>query len=195
MVSWTSRSKNASLPHSGLHEIQPLLDLLILQILNWTNQAHFFVHISDKPSSDSVSHKLNGSNYHSWARSMCWALRRKLKPKFVDVIVTPISDTFDHLCHSSFLLITMFSFPLACRVILFSNLAMLFLVLSNLANLFLWLVIWFEQFVSRNPDPALCWSSNTAAMNTTMTSSESSWTILASSSPLSRSFSFPLLYQ
>lgn len=86
---------------------------------------------------------------------------------------------------SSFLLITMFPIPSSYRVLLYSNLTLLFLVLSNLTNQFLWHVIWFEQPVSRYHDLALTWSLGTVVINTTLSSFESSWNILYSSSPLS----------
>jgi hypothetical protein len=44
----------------------------------------FFVHLSDGPSSVTVSPVLDGSNYHSWARSMRRVLGGKMKYGFFD---------------------------------------------------------------------------------------------------------------
>jgi hypothetical protein len=44
-----------------------------------------------------VSPVLEGSNYHSWDRSMCRALGWKMKFEFVDGSISPIFDEFDPL--------------------------------------------------------------------------------------------------
>ena len=44
------------------------------------HSSPYFVHPSDGPSSVTVSPVLDGSNYHSWARSMRRALSGKMKP-------------------------------------------------------------------------------------------------------------------
>jgi hypothetical protein len=55
----------------------------------------YFVHPSDGPSSVTVSPVLDGSNYHSWARSMRRALGGKMKFEFVDGYISPIFYEFD----------------------------------------------------------------------------------------------------
>lgn len=55
----------------------------------------YFVHPSDGPSSVTVTPLLNGSNYHSWARSMRRALGGKMKYEFVDGTIPPVTDSFD----------------------------------------------------------------------------------------------------
>jgi len=57
----------------------------------------FFVHPSDGPSSVIVSPVLDGSNYHSWARSMRRELGGKMKYELVDGTIEPIVDDFDPL--------------------------------------------------------------------------------------------------
>jgi hypothetical protein len=61
------------------------------------HSSPYFVHPSDGPSSVSVSPVLDGSNYHSWARSMRRALGGKMKFEFVDGSISPILDEFDPL--------------------------------------------------------------------------------------------------
>lgn len=55
----------------------------------------YFVHPSDGPSSVTVSPALDGSNYHSWARSVRRALGGKMKFEFVDETIPPVLDNFD----------------------------------------------------------------------------------------------------
>ncbi|GAU47169.1 hypothetical protein TSUD_28920 [Trifolium subterraneum] len=55
----------------------------------------YYVHASDGPSSVTVKPILNGSNYHSWARSMRRALGGKMKYEFVDGTIPPVLDHFD----------------------------------------------------------------------------------------------------
>jgi hypothetical protein len=55
----------------------------------------YYVHPSDGPSSVSITPKLNGSNYHAWARSMKRALGSKMKLNFVDGSIPPVVDSFD----------------------------------------------------------------------------------------------------
>ncbi|GAU51097.1 hypothetical protein TSUD_185270 [Trifolium subterraneum] len=55
----------------------------------------YYVHSSDGPSSVTMKPVLNGSNYHSWARSMCRALGGKMKYKFVNGTIPPVLDPFD----------------------------------------------------------------------------------------------------
>src|SRR3954464_326111 len=57
----------------------------------------YYVHPSDGPSSISITPVLNGSNYHSWARSMRRALRGKMKFDFVDGTIPVPTDLFDPL--------------------------------------------------------------------------------------------------
>ncbi|GAU41109.1 hypothetical protein TSUD_139780 [Trifolium subterraneum] len=52
----------------------------------------YFVHPSDGPSSVTVKPVLNGSNYHSWARSMRRALGGKIKYEFIDGTIPPVLD-------------------------------------------------------------------------------------------------------
>ncbi|MCI59569.1 hypothetical protein A2U01_0080824, partial [Trifolium medium] len=59
---------------SSSGSVDPLLDA----------SSPYFVHSSDGPSSVSVKPVLNGSNYHSWARSMRRALSGKMKYEFVN---------------------------------------------------------------------------------------------------------------
>jgi hypothetical protein len=54
----------------------------------------FYVHSSDGPSSVKVT-PFNGSNYHSWARSMRRALGAKLKFEFLDGSIPAPIDAFD----------------------------------------------------------------------------------------------------
>ncbi|CAJ2652049.1 unnamed protein product [Trifolium pratense] len=55
----------------------------------------FYVHSSDGPSSVKVTPLLNGTNYHSWARSMRRALGAKLKFEFLDGTIPMPVDDFD----------------------------------------------------------------------------------------------------
>lgn len=55
----------------------------------------FFVHPSDGPSSVKVTPLLDGSNYHSWARSLRRALGAKLKFEFLDGTIPMPVDAFD----------------------------------------------------------------------------------------------------
>ncbi|GAU50785.1 hypothetical protein TSUD_192210 [Trifolium subterraneum] len=55
----------------------------------------FYVHPSDGPSSVKVTPLLDGSNYHSWARSMRRALGAKLKFEFIDGSIPMPVDAFD----------------------------------------------------------------------------------------------------
>ncbi|MCI35227.1 retrovirus-related Pol polyprotein from transposon TNT 1-94, partial [Trifolium medium] len=55
----------------------------------------YFVHPSDGPSSVTVKPVLDGSNYHSWARSMRRALGGKMKFEFVDGSIAVPTDPFD----------------------------------------------------------------------------------------------------
>ena len=55
----------------------------------------YYVHPSDGPSSISITPVLNGSNYHSWARSMRRALGGKMKFDFVDGTIQIPTDSFD----------------------------------------------------------------------------------------------------
>ncbi|GAU48591.1 hypothetical protein TSUD_405820 [Trifolium subterraneum] len=55
----------------------------------------YYVHSSDGPGSVKVTPPLNGSNYHSWARSMRRALGAKLKFEFVDGSIPAPVDAFD----------------------------------------------------------------------------------------------------
>jgi hypothetical protein len=55
----------------------------------------YFVHPSDGPSSISISPKLNGSNYHSWAKSMRRELVGKMKLEFVDGTIDPVVEDFE----------------------------------------------------------------------------------------------------
>ncbi|GAU31823.1 hypothetical protein TSUD_58240 [Trifolium subterraneum] len=55
----------------------------------------YYVHSSDGPSSVTMKPVLNGSNYHSWARSMRRALGGKMKYEFVDGTIPPVLDPFD----------------------------------------------------------------------------------------------------
>lgn len=48
------------------------------------HSSPYFVHPSDGPSSVTVYPVLDGSNYHSWARSMRRTLGGKMKFEFVD---------------------------------------------------------------------------------------------------------------
>jgi len=61
------------------------------------HSSPYFVHQSDGPSSVIVSPVLDGSNYHSWARSMGRALGGKMKFEFVDGSISLIVDEFDPL--------------------------------------------------------------------------------------------------
>ena len=54
----------------------------------------YFVHSSDGPSSMTVKHVQNHSNYHVWTRSICRALGSKNKFDFVDGSF-PIPTDFD----------------------------------------------------------------------------------------------------
>jgi len=54
----------------------------------------YFVHPSDGPSSVMVTPVLNGSNYHSWARSMRSALGGKMKFEFINGTIPQITDFF-----------------------------------------------------------------------------------------------------
>lgn len=60
----------------------------------------YFVHLSDGPSSVTVLPKLTGSNYHSWARSMKWALGGKMKIEFIDGSLPIPIDSFDPSLHA-----------------------------------------------------------------------------------------------
>lgn len=60
----------------------------------------YFTHLSDGPSSVSVSPKFNGANYHFWARLMRRALEGKMKLEFIDGIIDPIIDSFDPIIDS-----------------------------------------------------------------------------------------------
>lgn len=73
-------------PHNQSH-IDPQIEKL----------SPYFIHPSDGPSWVSVSPKLNGTNYHSWPRSMCRALGGKIKLEFIDGIIDPIIENFDPL--------------------------------------------------------------------------------------------------
>ncbi|MCI40781.1 receptor-like serine/threonine kinase, partial [Trifolium medium] len=55
----------------------------------------FFVHSGDDPSSVTVTPLLNGSNYHSWSRSMRRALGAKMKLEFINGTITIPDDDFD----------------------------------------------------------------------------------------------------
>lgn len=55
----------------------------------------YYVHLSDDPSSISITLVLNGSNYHSWARSMRKALGGKMKFDFVDSTIPVPTNSFD----------------------------------------------------------------------------------------------------
>ncbi|GAU49924.1 hypothetical protein TSUD_180420 [Trifolium subterraneum] len=55
----------------------------------------YYVHPGDGPSSVKVTPVLNGSNYHSWSRSMRRALGGKLKLDFIDGTIPIPLDSFD----------------------------------------------------------------------------------------------------
>ena len=61
------------------------------------HSSPYFVHPSDSSSSVTDSLVLDGSNYHSWARSMRRALGGKMKFEFVDGSISPVFDEFDPL--------------------------------------------------------------------------------------------------
>jgi len=61
------------------------------------HSSPYFVHPSDGSSSVTDSPVLDGSNYHSWARSMRRALGGKMKFEFVDGSISPVFDEFDPL--------------------------------------------------------------------------------------------------
>ncbi|KAK2398067.1 hypothetical protein QL285_059572 [Trifolium repens] len=55
----------------------------------------FYVHPGDGPSFVTVTPLLNGSNYHSWSRSMKRALGAKAKLDFIDGTIPMPADDFD----------------------------------------------------------------------------------------------------
>ncbi|GAU45259.1 hypothetical protein TSUD_291430 [Trifolium subterraneum] len=73
-------------PHvAPVAPIDPVLD----------RSSPYYVHPSDGPTSVTVTPVLTGSNYHSWARSMCRALGGKMKFDFVDGSIPVPIDPFD----------------------------------------------------------------------------------------------------
>lgn len=51
--------------------------------------------IAGQPSSIMGYPILNGSNYHSWAHSMCRSLGGKMKFEFVDGTIPLVTNSFD----------------------------------------------------------------------------------------------------